>query len=223
MKVIAAEEGLYAVIQEDSGNRLGERMFLTKLEHNADGKELDYFFIAQSGGSSNTRMLNGVGVPPHTNIAPGSHEFSGVIDLSGFVKPSTKMDKKKCKCDCNKECKDKKKKKKDKKKEKKDKKKKDKKKVKRNLQTNQAECDKCKMECDECKAYNDAVKNNNENDFEVSAGNGKAVHEAEFGVSINDKIIALGLQAHNLYMGPVHALNADRGGQVILYAPKNIG
>ena len=39
---------LYAIIQEDSGNQYGERMFLTKLEHENDGEELDYYFLAMS-------------------------------------------------------------------------------------------------------------------------------------------------------------------------------
>ena len=86
LEVIAAEEGLFAIIQEDSGNDLGERMFIsTVLEHEDDGAELMYHFMAQSGGKYNTRMANGVGVPETSNIGGGSHEFSGIIDLSGML------------------------------------------------------------------------------------------------------------------------------------------
>jgi len=71
LEVIAAKEGLYAIIQEDSGNELGERMFISKLEHS--GTELSYKFIAMSGGAYNTRMAGGVGVSFST--------FSSTISL----------------------------------------------------------------------------------------------------------------------------------------------
>ena len=45
LEIISASDGLYAVIQEDSGNDLGERMFITSaLEHEMDDKELNYYF-----------------------------------------------------------------------------------------------------------------------------------------------------------------------------------
>merc|ERR1712113_838871 len=57
LEIIAAAEGLYAVIQEDSGNDLGERMFISSaLEHEMDGQEITYNFMAMSGGKYNTRM-----------------------------------------------------------------------------------------------------------------------------------------------------------------------
>jgi len=75
---------LYAIIQEDSGNDHGERMFITKLEHSRDGSPLTYYFVAMSGGSANTRMVNGVGIPKGSWSNAGGHEFSGVFDLSAF-------------------------------------------------------------------------------------------------------------------------------------------
>ena len=75
---------IYAVIQEDSGNRYGERMFVSSaLEHLDDGKDLTYYFSAMSGGSMNSR--GGVGIPAGTNGGASSHEFSGVFDLSGLL------------------------------------------------------------------------------------------------------------------------------------------
>merc|ERR1711898_76771 len=53
-----------------------------------DGTPMTYYFIAQSGGRLNTRMLANVGVPAMTNDgvwASSAHEFSGVIDLSGML------------------------------------------------------------------------------------------------------------------------------------------
>lgn len=85
LEVLAGPGGkLYAIIQEDSGNDYGERMFITPLEHEDDGKELTYFFIAMSGGELNTRMLAGVGIPAGTNCEASSHEFSGIFDASAF-------------------------------------------------------------------------------------------------------------------------------------------
>ncbi len=86
LEVIAAEEGLFVVLQEDSGNDLGERMFISSvLEHDADGEELTYHYMAQSGGKYDTRMSSGVGIPATASGGGGSHEFSGVIDLSGML------------------------------------------------------------------------------------------------------------------------------------------
>lgn len=147
LEVIAAKEGLYVVIQEDSGNDLGERMFISStLEHEDDGKELTYHFMAMSGGKYNTRMSQMVGIPSTSSGGGGSHEFSGVIDLSGML----------------------------------------------------------------------AKKGNK---FAIKAHDGAAKREAELEVPINDKLIALGLQAHNLRDGVVAAFQADRGGQVMLYQP----
>ena len=75
------------VLQEDSGNDLGERCFISScLEHEADGNELTYYFVAMSGGSDNSRMVAGVGIPKTSNEAAGAHEFSGVFDLSGLLR-----------------------------------------------------------------------------------------------------------------------------------------
>jgi hypothetical protein len=86
LEIISTKEGLRLLIQEDSGNAYGERILLSSvLEHADDGKELTYYFIAQSGGSKNTR--NGVakvGIPAGSNIGGSGHEFSGVYDLSGL-------------------------------------------------------------------------------------------------------------------------------------------
>jgi hypothetical protein len=84
---------LHAIIQEDSGNKLGERMFITSpLEHDADGMNLTYYFIAMSGGAENTRMSGGVSIPKGTACFDGvgynsdAHEFSGIFELSGLIR-----------------------------------------------------------------------------------------------------------------------------------------
>lgn len=88
-EVLEAPNGqLYAIIQEDSGNKQGERMFITHLEHSRDKKELTYYFVAMSGGAENTRFKNGVGIPKGTWTKATGHEFSGVFDLSGLLKTS---------------------------------------------------------------------------------------------------------------------------------------
>jgi hypothetical protein len=86
-EVLEGPEGkLYAIIQEDSGNAYGERMLLTgPLEHDRDGEELKYYFLAMSGGQENTRMKAGVSVPAGTWSSATGHEFSGVFDLSGLL------------------------------------------------------------------------------------------------------------------------------------------
>lgn len=85
LEVFADGSKLYAMIQEDSGNMYGERMFITSpLDHSYD--PLTYYFVAQSGGELNTRMVSGVGVPAGTNCEPSSHEFSGLFDLSGLLR-----------------------------------------------------------------------------------------------------------------------------------------
>lgn len=88
----AADGNMYVMIQEDSGNDYGERMFISSaLEHEADGEDLTYYFVAMSGGKSNTRQLAGVGAIEGTACHDGekyladSHEFSGLFDLSGLL------------------------------------------------------------------------------------------------------------------------------------------
>lgn len=84
--IMGTDHKLYAILQEDSGNDLGERMFITQaLEHENDGHELTYYFMAMSGGGDNTRMAAGVSVPANTSCGGASHEFSGVFDLSGLL------------------------------------------------------------------------------------------------------------------------------------------
>lgn len=89
----AADGNLYAMIQEDSGNDYGERMFISSpLEHNADGVDLSYYFVAMSGGEANTRQMAGVSVPKGTACHDGekfdanAHEFSGLFDMSGLLR-----------------------------------------------------------------------------------------------------------------------------------------
>jgi hypothetical protein len=54
----AADGNLYLMIQEDSGNNYGDRVFITSpLEHEADGKDLTYYFVAMSGGKANSRAI----------------------------------------------------------------------------------------------------------------------------------------------------------------------
>jgi len=171
LEVVAAKEGLFVVLQEDSGNDLGERMFISSvLEHEDDGKELTYYFMAQSGGQYNTRMAGEVGIPPMASAGGGAHEFSGVIDLSGML--ATKE---------------------------------------RRRQTKVGKGTKGGKKSKGTKTA--------KSDFMISAGDGAAKREAEFEVPINEKLIALGLQAHNYYNGAVGAFKADRGGQVLIYQP----
>lgn len=85
----------------------------------------------QSIGPANTRMMAGVGIPATASEESGSHEFSGVIDLSGMLK----------------------------------------------------------------KDSGDIMSR----DFSISAGDGHAKRQAELEVPIEDKLIVLGLQAHNYH------------------------
>lgn len=282
-------------------------MFITKLEHEDDGKELDYYFIAQSGGNYNSRMMKGVGIPAHSNIAPGGHEFAGIIDMSGFVvlndptqaptdeptvSPPTdhptgkaptdhptgkaptdnptgkaptqyptdgtptsfptekkKNDKKNKKPSEEKKPPKNKKPSKEKKPPKPGRKKpptkkpskekktpNTKKPVEKNCDNKCNKCDglikrklaSCKRRCNKCKENINkkpklqSARQLNDGNWLVKAGDGKGLRKAKFSVSIEDKLIAIGLQAHNLYMGAVHAFDADRGGQIVLYAPENI-
>lgn len=61
--------------------------------------------------------------------------------------------------------------------------------------------------------------NGDDSGFTIIAHDGAAKHMAEFEVPINDELITLGLQAHNLDSGIVKALKADRGGKVLVYQP----
>jgi len=83
--VVTSAEGRYALIFEDSGNDYGERALIAKLDPTA-GTALSYKWMAQSGGSHNTRMLAKAGIPAGVNPGSGTHEFSGTIDLSGMLK-----------------------------------------------------------------------------------------------------------------------------------------
>lgn len=86
-EVFADGDKLYAMIQEDSGSDYGERMFITSaLEHEIDGKDITYYFVAMSGGDLNTRMASGVGIPAGTNCGARAHEFSGLFDMSGLLR-----------------------------------------------------------------------------------------------------------------------------------------
>jgi len=155
-EVIAAKDGLYAIIQEDSGNDLGERMFITKLEHDNDGKELSYNFLAQSGGKFNSRIAGGVGVPAGTNAGGNSHEFSGVIDFSGML----------------------------------------------------------------TKAESDGERRLGGHEYAICEGNAAGKRAEELKVDINDKLLAVNVQAHNLETGLITAFGADRGGQILAYKPE---
>ena len=135
---IRASDGDYFVIQEDGGNKYGERMFISKRPE--AGANPQYHFIAQAGGSLNTRSMSKVSVPPKTWARAASFEFSGVVDFSGILSQSTL--------------------------------------------------------------------------------GGFARRTAEAAVAINDKIIALGLQAHGIAGGLIQAFGLDRGGQVYAWKPQ---
>ena len=74
----------YFVIQEDGGNKYGERLLVAKMP--AAKSNATYDFIAMAGGSLNTRMKAGVSVPPNTFNSATSSEFSGVADASGALR-----------------------------------------------------------------------------------------------------------------------------------------
>lgn len=82
LEVISAAEGHFVILQEDGGNDFGERTFIAQL---VDAPPMDYKFIAMSGGPANTRMRAGVGIPAGSNLYTASHEFSGIVDLSGML------------------------------------------------------------------------------------------------------------------------------------------
>lgn len=135
---IRASDGDYFVIEEDGGNRFGERVFISKKPE--AGVNPEYHFVAQAGGSKNTRSMSKVSVPPKTWTRATSFEFSGVVDFSGILSQSTL--------------------------------------------------------------------------------GGFARRTAEAAVAINDKIIALGLQAHGISSGLMQAFGLDRGGQVFAWKPQ---
>jgi hypothetical protein len=138
---------LRVIIQEDSGNIYGERMFITSpLEHDDDGKELTYYFVAMSGGQANARI--GVGIPEGSAGPPNANEFSGAFDMSGLLR-----------------------------------------------------------------------KNNNGQFALKASDNGYQKRKNDARVSINDKYIMLGLQAHHMRAGVIDTFNADRGGHWLCYQP----
>ena len=147
-EVVESDGEIYAIIQEDSGNDYGERMFITSaLTH--VGTPVTYYFIAMSGGSDNTRMAAGVGIPAGVNGYASSHEFSGVSDMSGLV-----------------------------------------------------------------------AKKGGKNKFKLSASDsGYKRRYFDRTVPINEKLILLGLQAHNYAGGVIQAFQGDRGGQWLAYTP----
>lgn len=213
-EVIAAKEGLFAVIQEDSGNELGERMFLAKLEH--DGKPIDYYFIAQSGGKYNSRMNGSVGIPAHSSGSGGSHEFSGIIDLSGMLLKTTDGRMRRTR---------------QLKSGKAPKAPKAAKAAKKAKSDNMDESDPMDEpepteepeptdpDPTEEPTEDEEDEEMGESSFAIPAHDGAAKRAAEFMVPINEKLLVLGLQSHNLFAGPVGAFKADRGGQVLLYKP----
>lgn len=86
MEYFCGSDCCRVILQEDSGNDLGERCFISScLEHMHDGEELTYYLVAVSGGGENTRMKHKVGIPRGSNKEASSHEFSGIFDLSGLL------------------------------------------------------------------------------------------------------------------------------------------
>ena len=55
--------------------------------------------------------------------------------------------------------------------------------------------------------------------YMASAGDGQSKRAAEAMVPIDEKIIAMGLQAHSINKGVISALRGDRGGQIYAYLP----
>jgi len=89
MEALASGEDTYVVIQEDGGNRWGERMFITKVDfergQSMDNKVFD--FVAMSGGAENSRFTFpcAVGIPSGSWSYNAAHEFSGIFDISGLI------------------------------------------------------------------------------------------------------------------------------------------
>ena len=200
LEIIAASDGLYAVLQEDSGNELGERMFISStLEHEMDGNEITYYFMAMSGGKYNTRMSELVGIPATTNGGGGSHEFSGIIDLSGMLAKEGGSRRRLSDTSARRMTKETKA-------------------PKESKMPKETKVPK-KTKAPKEPKMTKAPKDPNTSDFLIDAHDGAGKRAAELMVPINDKLIALGLQAHNLWTGHVDAFKADRGGQVLLYQP----
>eukprot|EP00930_Biecheleria_cincta_P082155 TRINITY_DN7180_c0_g1_i2.p1 TRINITY_DN7180_c0_g1~~TRINITY_DN7180_c0_g1_i2.p1 ORF type:complete len:807 (-),score=143.12 TRINITY_DN7180_c0_g1_i2:210-2318(-) len=61
---------------------------------------------------------------------------------------------------------------------------------------------------------------NSDGSFKIKAGAPGSKREAEATVNVNEKILAMGLQAHSLNGGVIHAFRGDRGGQLYAYRPK---
>jgi hypothetical protein len=85
----AAGDKDYLLIQEDGGNRYGERTFLAEIP--PSGKMPTYMFIAQAGGKLNTRNLAKVSIPAGTWASAQASEFSGSVDLSGILLAATAL------------------------------------------------------------------------------------------------------------------------------------
>ena len=62
-------------------------------------------------------------------------------------------------------------------------------------------------------------KETSEDMFTIMSGDGAGKRMAELEVPINEKLIALGLQAHDHHAGVVQTFKADRGGQLLVYQP----
>lgn len=140
LEALASPDGDYLIMQEDSHNMFGERMFISKVR--TDKTPMDWKLIAMSGGSHNTRNKGGVAIPAGTHSIALGHEFSGIVDFSGLL---FKMN----------------------------------------------------------------------GDYYVKAADaGFKKRQAEKMVPINDKLIALGLQAHSYRSGVIDGFRCDRGGQV---------
>lgn len=64
------------------------------------------------------------------------------------------------------------------------------------------------------------VAKNDDGSFMLSASDtGAEKRAADGSVSINDKYIIFGLQAHNLNTGVIDTFQCDRGGQWLIYKP----
>lgn len=87
--IAAADGGDYLVIQEDGGNKFGERTFIAQIP--PSGVKPVYKFIAMAGGTLNTRMLAKNAIPAGSFSRLTASEFSGVVDLSGMLLATTAL------------------------------------------------------------------------------------------------------------------------------------
>eukprot|EP00971_Amphidinium_carterae_P350418 6491534-Amphidinium_carterae.2 len=153
MEAFAVGDKTYIMIQEDSGNDYGERMFITEVSFDRGTSTANkvFKFVAQSGGSSNTRMNTpcSVGVPEATWGGSGSHEFSGLTDISGLLR-----------------------------------------------------------------------KEGGSFALQASDTGYEKRQQDKLVTDVNDKVILVGLQAHNLVSGDIRRFGADRGGQWLLFQPQ---